>query len=316
MLTFQLNCIGIILKFTTNKIIQFVFFGNYFYGLCAVALSMEASLQQGHDLNSFIYYLLTFAVTLVYYTKASLMTEFSADTPNVRSHWYFLHKKIMRGTQFFFSIIITLILLRLLWENYKVVLAFTHFEWLVIFIFPLVALLYYGVEINLFKAFNLRTIGWLKPFVIGFTWAGLTTIYPIFFEAIENKKHYLSDSMAAFLFLKNFMFITILCILFDIKDYAMDYNKQLKTIVIKIGLRKTLFYVIIPLCFIGLSSFYLFAILLHFSLSRIIINTLPFIFITMVAYSMSSRRSIFYYLIVIDGLMLLKALCGIGASLI
>lgn len=107
------------------------------------------------------------------------------------------------------------------------------------------------------------------------------------------------------------MYITLLCILFDIKDYAMDYNKDLKTVVVKLGLRRTIFYFIIPLCFIGLGSFLVYAYSQHFSLMKILINTIPFILIITVAYSMYSRRSIFYYLIIIDGLMLLKAACGI-----
>lgn len=304
------------MKFITNKAIQFIFFGNYFYGICAIALSVEASLQQGHALSSVSYYILTFAVTLVYYTKASLMTESSADTPSIRSHWYFHHKKLLLRTQFVFGVVIAFILLLYLKNNFHQITLFSLFEWITLLIFPSVALFYYGLELKLFKTFNLRNIGWLKPLVIGFTWAGLTTIYPIFYDAILNHTHYLPDSVAGFLFLKNCMFITILCILFDIKDYAMDYNAQLKTIVIKIGLRKTLFYLIIPLCLIGLSSFYFFAMLHHFSLVRIIINTVPFLLITLVAYSMSSRRTIFYYLIVIDGLMLIKALCGIAASLL
>jgi hypothetical protein len=40
---------------------------------------------------------------------------------------------------------------------------------------------------------------------------------------------------------------------------------------------------------------------------------IPFVALIAVAYSMHRRKSIFYYLIVIDGLMLVKALCGITA---
>ena len=47
-----------------------MFFGNYFYALCTVALSMEASLQQGVPLNTPAYYLLLVTGTIVYYTYA------------------------------------------------------------------------------------------------------------------------------------------------------------------------------------------------------------------------------------------------------
>ena len=186
-------------------------------------------------------------------------------------------------------------------------------EWFLLLIFPIVSALYYGVDTKLTGKINLRNIGWLKPFIIGFTWAGLVNIYPILYYCIENDLHFHLTLVGGFLFLKNFMFITMLCILFDIKDYAMDYNAQLKTLVVKLGLRRTLFYFIIPLCFVGLGSFLIYALLQHFSALKILINTVPFLLIIGVAYSMHNRRSIFYYLIIIDGLMLVKALCGILA---
>ena len=112
------------------------------------------------------------------------------------------------------------------------------------------------------------------------------------------------------------MFLSVLCIMFDIKDYAMDYNQQLKTFVVNIGLRKTIFYIIIPLSVAGLASFMAYALNQHFQLVKIFLNTIPFIFLLLVAYSLQKRKSIFYYLVIIDGLMLLKAICGSLAMLL
>ena len=106
------------------------------------------------------------------------------------------------------------------------------------------------------------------------------------------------------------MFIAVLGIMFDIKDYADDYNKELKTFVVNLGLRKTIFYIIIPLCVLGLGMFLSYAFIHHFPLVRILLNTIPFILLIFVAYSMYQRKSILYYLAVIDGLMLVKAACG------
>ncbi len=113
------------------------------------------------------------------------------------------------------------------------------------------------------------------------------------------------------------MYITMLCIMFDIKDYAADHNHQLKTFVVRYGLRKTIFYILIPLTLVGLGTFLMYALLRNFPLLRILINTIPFILLIIVAYSMHRRKSILYYLAIIDGLMLAKAVCGIiGISLI
>ncbi len=299
-------------KLSTNKFIKLFFFGNYFYGVCAIALSIEGALQQHYPLNDLLYYALAFASTIVYYTNAYIMTEVSDDIANIRSMWYARNKRFMQANQLFF-LLVTLfcggIFLIKRWEN---ILALNGMEWFLMLIFPVVSTFYYGVDSVLGKV-NLRNVGWLKPFIIGFTWAGLANVYPVLYNCIDNGVHYHPTLVGAFLFLKNFMFITILCIMFDIKDYAMDYNAQLKTVVVKLGLRRTIFYFIIPLCFIGLGSFLVYAVSHHFSTLKILINTLPFILIITVAYSMYSRRSIFYYLIIIDGLMLVKALCGITA---
>lgn len=106
------------------------------------------------------------------------------------------------------------------------------------------------------------------------------------------------------------MFITVLCIMFDIKDYATDANQQLKTFVVTYGLRRTIFYIIIPLTILGLSAFLTYALTHHFSVGRIGLNFIPFLLILTVAFSLQKRRSIFFYLIIIDGLMLVKGLCG------
>ena len=184
-------------------------------------------------------------------------------------------------------------------------------QWLLILLFPLVAILYYGIESFQFKKYNLRNNGWMKPFVIGFVWGGTVTIYPVLFHAIESNEAYGITLFGFLLLVKNFMFITVLCIMFDIKDFAYDYNQQLKTFVVRIGLRKTIYYIMIPLCIIGLGTFLVYTISHHFPAIRIVINTIPFILLITVAWSMYQRKSILYYLAIIDGLMLVKALCGI-----
>ena len=182
--------------------------------------------------------------------------------------------------------------------------------WLLILLFPAVAAMYYGVNTQRWGGINLRKIGWLKPFVIGFTWAGFVTVFPVIFYSIEHGIDFVPEFKNVTLFVKNFMFVSVLCILFDIKDYATDANRQLKTFVVKTGLRKTIFYIIIPLSAIGLGTFLVYAISNHFSLLKVLLNTIPFILLILVAYSLHRRRAITYYLAIIDGLMLVKAVCG------
>lgn len=296
---------------SASSIISFIFFGNYFYGACAIGLCIEASLQQQYPLNGVLFYLLVFFATVVYYTKAYLY-EGIADPNNRRSVWYSRNRSLVFGSQVLFTIafiVCAVLYLPVIWPS---VLSATATDWLALVLFPSAAAMYYGLP----GRYNLRRVGWLKPFIIGFSWAGLVTVYPVLFYCLSQKIAYRPELFNLLLFIKNFMFISLLCILFDIKDYATDYNQRLKTFVVEVGLRKTIFYIIIPLSVLGLGTFLTYGITHGFSMMKIVLNTIPFLALLYVAYSLQRRRPILYYLIVIDGLMLLKALCGSIAMLL
>ena len=299
-----------------NGLIRSVLFGNYFYGICTIALSVEASLQQYSRLNSLSYYLLVFAGTVLYYTHAYI-AEPTSDSVNPRTRWYTQNSLFVTYSQVLLTFIFLLTFILLLKENQQHITHTGLLQWLLLGIFPVVAALYYGSVSPKAATNSLRNKGWLKPFVIGFVWAGAVTVYPVLIGSIEDDIPYTPGMVSILLFIKNFMFITMLCIMFDIKDYAADHNHQLKTFVVSYGLRKTIFYLIIPLSIIGLGTFILYGILRNFPFLRILVNTIPFILLIIVAYSLHRRKSILYYLAIIDGLMLAKAVCGIiGISLI
>ncbi len=293
-----------------KRLVAFIFYGNYFYGLCTVALSIEASLQQQVALNIALYYIFLYTATIVYYTKAYL-GEINPATVNKRSQWYLKNRKFVWLSQYVF-ICITLGIGIYLFigyiHNFKTL---TIIEWAEIFIFPIIALSYYGISPIKSTQINLRQTGWLKPFFIGFVWGGAVTIYPLLFYQIQTGFHHSISFYGSFLFIKNWMFITVLSIMFDIKDYAADHNRRLKTFVVRIGIRKTIFFIIIPLSIIGFISYIIFVVAMHFPLVRILFNSIPFILLLIVAGSLQHRKSILYYLAVIDGLMLVKAACGI-----
>ena len=183
-------------------------------------------------------------------------------------------------------------------------------------VIAIVGVLYYGISLGKFLNINLRATGWLKPFLIGFVWAGVVTYIPVLWYQAEHDMHYTFTILNSWFFMKNFLYISLLAILFDIKDYAADHNRHLKTFVVRIGLRKTIFYIIIPLAFIGFIFLIVFATAAGFPALRIIINSIPFLLLIIVAWSMHRRKPILYYLAIIDGLMFVKAICGIMGVLL
>jgi hypothetical protein len=52
-------------------------------------------------------------------------------------------------------------------------------------LFPIVALTYTFNLLPFPEIKKLRRIGWLKPFIIGFVWSGIVSVYPIIFYQLQ-----------------------------------------------------------------------------------------------------------------------------------
>jgi hypothetical protein len=293
---------------------EWIFYGNFFYGICAVALAIEAVLQQSYPLNGIAFYSLLFLTTILYYNYP-YARKYKHTGSNPRTTWYARHYRFMFITQVTITIILFISALIFFYRYYSFFYSIDSREWLLLFLFPVIAGFYYGLNF-LSSRYNLRSIGLLKPFIIGFTWAGLVTIYPVLWQNIQMKLPYSFTLISVLLFIKNGMFVAVLCIMFDIKDYASDHSSNLKTFVVKLGLKKTIFYLLIPLPLLGLFTFITYALTHQFSLMRILLNMIPFLLLLLAAVALRKRRSMLYYHVVIDGLMLVKAACGIMAMLL
>lgn len=297
-----------------NRIIAFVFFANYFVGILAVALSLETAFQLNIPLNSPAYYILLFCTTVFYYTIAYSGPVIPKVSTNPRTEWYRLHYRFVRVSQvFLFSICVALGSWYLI-ENFAAILHLPLYYWLILAVVPIAAILYYGLLPKSIISFNLRRTGWLKAFVIGFVWAGCVNLFPIAALRIERGVTVAEPLLMLWLFTKNWMFCTVNAIMFDMKDYEDDANIELKTFAVRMGLRNTIYYVLVPLLIVGLISLLTFATYRGFGIPTILFNVTPFVCLLMVAFSLQRRQSILFYLIVIDGLLLVKALCGIAGS--
>lgn len=293
--------------------IKVFFYRNYFYAICAVALSIECSLQLGLPLNNIFYYLFVCYATVLYYTHA-YYTEINRKPINLndRTAWYLRNKKRITRSQLFLTFLLATIILLIvngLQPNFSKV---NLKSWLILFTFLLIGLAYYKQTHPFLGKWGLRNNGLVKPLIIGLAWAGMVSFSPVFFYDLsypgQNKS---LASLTWLLFVKNWLFISILCILFDIKDYANDANHQLKTWVVQFGLKKTLYWVVYPMTLFSILVYWIFAIEQEFSIFRILFNSIPYVLLITVCTFMHQRKSILYYLAIIDGLMLAKAICGI-----
>lgn len=298
------------------KIVKFIFFGNYFIGLLALVLTLESTLQLQLPFNSIPYYLLICIAPIVYYTYAYIGVNQLTKASNPRTEWFLVHQRTIRTSQLVLTIAAIGLLAYLTFHNFNTILQLPLPYWLMVGGMLLAALLYYGLLPSYFFNLNLRNTGWLKPFIIGFVWACTANLLPLIALRIEQGVPISGSVFWVWLFVKNWMFCTVNAIMFDMKDYEIDANRELKTFAVRFGIQRTISYILIPLLFIGMVSLLIFTHLAHFHPYIITLNAIPFLLTAFVAYSMHQRKQILFYLIVIDGLILVKALCGILGALL
>jgi len=297
-----------------RRLIQFASYSNYFIALCTVALCVETAFQHNLPLNNAGFYGCIFFSCAAFYTSIYLknINSFLVDD---RLDWYRRHKYIKKlQTLNFIGAGIGFLLFAGNWSVIDFELSLINY-FTVLFI-TLLALLYAFSLIPVYK--NLRSIGFAKPFILGFTWAGVVTLFPVVALQMESKiSGNIFQHVSMWLFLKNFMFISVLCIMFDLKDIDTDKRTHVKTYSVLLGINKTITFIIIPLIIAGIVSFIIFTYINHFPAARILFNASPYVFLLLVTLSLHKNKPLLYYLFVVDGLMILKAICGIlGAQLI
>lgn len=299
-------------KASITHLLNLFYFGNYCYGFCALGLTVEATLQQKTLFNHPTYYLLLFSATILYYTYPYIRKP-TPHSQNIRVQWYNSHQRLLITSQVFLTLVFVISAIFYLSRFLFRIIELDWQTWMLILLFPLIGVLYYGSNIKILRFFGLRKTGWLKPFVIGFVWAGLVTTYPIIFSNIEKEIPFAPSLVGTLLFIKNFMFCSILGIIGDIKDYQEDKKMSLETFVVRNGLFKTLFFILLPLSIIGLGTFVYYGISHSFHPFKIMLNVLPFILLMAVIWSLRTPKPVLYFFAIADGLLIVKSICGIVA---
>ena len=267
--------------------------------------------QLGLPLNETVYYIGLFLAPVIYYTYAYKSINDSTPIANQRTRWFRENKKLVHWSQVGMILLCIGIFSFLIFKHFNEIIRLPLIYYSIGFGVLFVGIFYYGLISKKLFGFNLRNSGWTKAFIIGFVWACCANIFPLIMLRIETGQDYFHTDLWVWLFIKNWLFCTVNAIMFDIKDYPSDSNLYLRTFVVSFGLRRTIYFIIVPLLIAGLISFCIFALIKEFSIIQFSFNLIPFLLTLAIAFSMLRRHSIFYYLIVIDGVILVKALCGI-----
>ncbi len=299
-----------------SRLIESVLFGNYLVGTLAVGLCLEIAFQADLPLTAWSDYLIIFFLPIAYYTYAYLKEVREVPEDNPRSRYYVRNAKMLwRWEYTMIGSVLLAAFIPLFSGEYR--LDNIGPAWyLLSFITFCMALFYYGLVSRRYFGFDIRHSHWLKSFIIGWVWGYFSTALPVIFLRARGIPFDLDVYLWIWFFIKNWMFCTVNSIMFDIKDYPTDLNAQLRTFVVSFGIRKTIYMILLPMLLAGMIFFTLFAWEMNFDLARYLFNLLPFLATTAIAFSMLKPKSIFFYLVIIDGVLIFKALCGIIGSIL
>ena len=225
-----------------KKLTEFVLFGCIFIGACAVALCIETNLLLHLPLNTFSFYCFVFGATLVQYNFHYLVKT-SAIKNSERLAWSLQNKivhKILLGTG------AVLIMFSFL--------SFRLHHFIILAILGSIAFLYSFPVIPFGKKKRIKDYGFLKIITLALLWTLVTVWFPVnnlFFE----------KDIFTFIFLKRFVFMFVLCLLFDIRDIEIDRQENIRTLAVFMGKKKSyriVYLLLIVFIILSLLQFFYF----------------------------------------------------------
>lgn len=274
-----------------KKLVDFLLFGAVFIAVCAVALCMETNWLLGIPLNHWSFYILVFGATLVQYNLHYFFKE-PTGLPSARDEWSVKNRTTQKALLALGAICIAV---SLGWLNTR------HFGVLVVL--ALIASLY-SLPLLPFGKRRLKEYGFLKIFLLTLEWTLVTVWFPVDQSAQDPTSYWL-------VFSRRFIFMFILCLLFDIRDMKADRAAHIKTLPIQLGLHRSyLLANIFLLVFVLLSAWQLFRQGQFVFFHAMLLSAACTWFMIIQTKKLNND---YIYLAGVDGMMLLQAiLVGIG----
>ncbi len=275
------------------KWLHFILSHSIFVAVCAVGLAFQTVLLLQLDINLFVYGFIFFATICsynFYWIISKLSFANKKDIPG-------LLKKESTGI---FLLCIAAIGLLYCWYKSLIPVHFVITAMLLTVIYSIPLLPFSFLKFT-------RKAGVVKTILLAFTWTYVTVVIPI------GKDYSLLDNADLFIISRRFLFMLMLCIIFDNRDKDIDKIRGLHSLatVLKPAVLKIVIYFIFALLFI--SNFLYQDYGLNFKQS-IALQVSTVALLVVYFYSAKKRSYLFYYFIV-DGLMLFSALATFIAGI-
>ena len=270
-----------------KKLGEFILFSSIFIAICAVSLCIETNLLLHLPLNTFSFYCFVFGATLVQYNLHYLVKTTAVENSQ-RLAWSSKNKIIHRVLLFTG---VALILFSFL--------SFRLHHFIILAILATVAFLYSFPVLPFFKKKRIKDYGFLKIITLALLWTLVTVWFPVNSFLFEK-------NIFVFVFFKRFVFMFMLCLLFDIRDIEIDRQENITTLAVFLGKKKSYLLVYNFLIFFVILSFFQF---LYFADKGVLIAMLLSAAATFFTVELTKKiNSDLVYLFGIDGMMLLQAI--------
>lgn len=267
------------------RAVQFIFSHSLFAALCAVGFCFETTLLLQTPHTAYLY-LFVFFATLGSYNFHLLMGAFYVDGISFLS---VVRQHKVAAALIGLSAAVLLLTLPKLWYLWPYIVP------------AFVATALYSLVLLPFKVLTpLRRAGFAKTFLLALTWAFVTVLLPLQKNVIDLQ------GVDVVFMLHRFCLMLQLCLLFDLRDTAIDKIKGLHSLATDISpIAAHRFFYVLAFVYLALSA--LLAIMLQHWLLAVAFAGVQAA--TLYLYRVPiSKRTYFYYYFLIDGLMLLSVL--------
>ncbi|WP_181306690.1 UbiA family prenyltransferase [Rufibacter sp. XAAS-G3-1] len=272
-----------------RKTLDFILYSNLFISLCAAVLVLETYLLSGIPVSLRLAGIVFFATLFVYNADSLVPYKFNQNVPlGSRMKWV----KANRLELIFISLASALCTIFLYWTA-----IFELNFWFLLHLMVVAGLYSVPVVPEGERYIPLRDIPLLKVFLIAYVWSAITVQLPLM-----EVDHDLFASDSLILFLRRFLFLFSLTLVFDIRDVHKDKLTQTVTFPTKWGVQNTKRLALVILL--------LYALLVPAGTAphlRIALGAAG-IGAALVVWNAHEYRSQYYFMVLADGMMLLQFL--------
>ncbi|MFB9863246.1 UbiA family prenyltransferase [Rufibacter immobilis] len=271
------------------RILNFILYSNIFISICAAVLVWETYMLSGIPISLRLGGIVFFATLFVYNADSLLPYKFNQEVAvSPRTQWI----RNNRLELIFIAIGSAMCVIYLYWTA-----LFDLSFWFLLHLIVVAGLYSIAVVPEGDRYIPLRDIPFLKVFLIAYVWSAVTVQLPL----MEVDRDLFSGNNLI-LFVRRFLFIFSLTLVFDIRDVHKDKLTNTVTFPTKWGVQKTKW--------LALFTLFLFAILLPSGTAphmRLALGLAGVGAATVVWYA-HEYRSQYYFLILADGMMLMQFL--------